>query len=136
MFKTYPIAHDAQNPLSEAVIEGRDVAIMHAPSLMTFDLPKGAKLVTGRFGFMPGAYTKGGRTNGADFVIYWSNGAERVNLYQRFLDPFNNNNDRGLHEFEADLSGVSGGRIYLQIKPGPYDDFSWDWTGWTDVEIK
>ena len=136
MFKTFPIAHEAQNPMSETVIDGRDVAIMHAPSVMTFDVPKGAKRVAGRFGFMPGAYSKGGRTNGADFVIYWSDGAQRVDIYQQFLDPFNNNNDRGLHEFEADLKGVTGGRLYLQVKPGPYNDFSWDWTGWTDIEIK
>ena len=136
MFNSYPIAYEAQNPLSEVVIDGRDVAIMHAPSLMTFDLPKGAKHVRGRFGFMAGAYSKGGRTNGAEFVIYWSNGMDRVELYRKFLDPLNYAGDRGLQEFEADLSGVKGSRIYLQVKPGPYDDFSWDWTGWTDIEIK
>lgn len=136
MFRTYPLTYDAQNPFSEVQIDGRDVALMHAPSLMTFDLVKGAKKVSGEFGFLPGAYTNGGRTNGAEFVVYWSNGSEHLELYHRFLDPFTNVGDRGLHSFEADLNGLSGGRIYLQVKPGPFNDFSWDWTGWTNVEIK
>lgn len=136
MFETYPLTYDALNPFSEVVIDGRDVAIMHAPSLMTFDMVKGAKRIRGKFGFMPGAYSSGGRTNGAEFVIYWSNGTDRIDLYDKFLDPLNNANDRGLKEFEAGLTGISGGRIYLQVKPGPYNDYSWDWTGWTDISIK
>ena len=136
MFKSWPISYDALNPFSETVIDGRDVAIMHAPSTMTFDLPKGAKTITGRFGFVPGAYTNGGKTNGAEFVVFWSNANDRVDLFQKLLDPVGYVGDRGLQYFEADLTGLTGGRIYLQIKPGPYNDFSWDWTGWTDIEIK
>jgi hypothetical protein len=137
MFLTYPVTYEAQNPFSEVVINGRDVAIMHAPSLMTFDMVPGAQFVRGRFGFMAGAYSAGGRTNGAEFVIYWSNGADRIELFKRFLDPLNNVNDQGLQTFEASLQGVPrDGHIYLQVKPGPYNDFSWDWTGWTDIEIK
>jgi len=136
MFSTYPIAYDAQNPLSEAVIDGRDIAVLHAPSLMTFDLPAKATRITGRFGFMEGAYSKGGKTNGAEFVVYWSNGYNRVELFRKYLDPVNLATDRGLHEFRGELGGLTGGRVYLQINPGPYNDFSWDWTGWTDVEIK
>ena len=136
MFKTYPITYDAQNPMSEAQIDGRDVAIMHAPSLMTFEMVKGAKTVSGKFGFMPGAYSNGGRTNGAEFDVYWSNGGEPIGLYSKYLDPAVNESDRGLHSFEVPLNGLTGGRVYLQVKPGPYNDFSWDWTGWTDIEIK
>ena len=136
MFKTYPLSYDALNPFSEVMIDGREVAIMHAPSLITFDMVKDAKKVRGKYGFMPGAYSNGGRTNGAEFVVYWSNGGEHVVLYNHFLNPLENFNDRGLQSFEADLTGLVGGRIYLQVKPGPFNDFSWDWTGWTDVEIK
>lgn len=136
MFKNYPITYAADSPLSEAVIDGFDVAILQTPSEMTFDMPKGAKRIRGRFGFLPGAYTNLGKTNGAEFVVYWSNGADRIDLYQKFLDPLNYTGDRGLQEFEAELTGITGGRIYLQIKPGPYNDNSWDWTGWTDIEIK
>jgi hypothetical protein len=136
MFKTYPITYDAYMPISENQISGRTVAIMHAPSLMTFEMVKDAKKITGKFGYLPGAYSAGGRTNGAQFEVYWSNGGKPVNLYTKYLDPFAIADDQGLHEFEAPLTGLVGGRIYLQVKPGPNNDFSWDWTGWTDIEIK
>ncbi|MEO6875655.1 MAG: glycosyltransferase family 87 protein [Opitutaceae bacterium] len=136
MFKSYPISYDARMPFSETTIEGREVAVMHAPSEMIFDMPRGAKKVKGRFGFVPGAYSNGGRTNGAEFVVYWSNGTDRVDLFDKFLDPLNHSEDTGLQVFDVDLVGLSNGRIYLQVKPGPYNDYSWDWTGWTDVEIK
>lgn len=136
MFRTYPLTYDAHNPFSEVTIDGRIVAVMHAPSLMTFDMVKDAKKISGKFGYLPGAYTNGGRTNGAEFVVYWSNGGEQVELYHKYLDPITNVADQGLQTFEAALNGLNGGRIYLQVKPGPYNDFSWDWTGWTDIEIK
>ena len=116
MFKTYPLSYDALNPFSEVMIDGREVAIMHAPSLITFET--------------------GGTLRRRARVVYWSNGGEHVVLYNHFLNPLENFNDRGLQSFEADLTGLVGGRIYLQVKPGPFNDFSWDWTGWTDVEIK
>ena len=77
-------------------------------------------------------------TSGKDkaYAIAAPNGSDRVELFHRFLDPLNNVGDRGLQAFEANLSGLTGGRIYLQVKPGPYNDFSWDWTGWTDIQIK
>ena len=136
MFKSYPITYDAQNPFSSGVIQGRDVAVMHAPSVMTFNVPKGATKVSGRFGFLPGAYTNGGRTNGAEFVVYWSDGGDRIELFHKFCDPLNVDQDHGLQYFEASLKGLSGGRLYLQVKPGPYNDYAWDWTGWTDIEIE
>jgi len=43
--------------------------------------------VTGRFGFLEGAYTNGGRSNGAEFLILWSNGKDTVELFRRFLEP-------------------------------------------------
>lgn len=136
MFKTFPLSYDATSPFSETIIEGRDCAIMHAPSEMTFDMPKNAKRVSGKFGFVSGAYTNGGKTNGAEFLVYWSNGNEKVDLFQKFLDPVAYTGDRGLQTFDADVTGLKGGKIYLKIKPGPYNDYAWDWTGWTDIEIK
>jgi len=43
--------------------------------------------------------------------------------------------DRGLHEFNVDLTGVSTGSIFLEVNPGPYNDLAWDWTGWTGIKI-
>ena len=135
MFRTLPIAYEAHTPISATRIDDRDVVIAHAPSLLTFDLPAGAKYISGMFGFMPATYTGDGRTNGARFIIYWSNGTDRRDLYQKFLNPVSVKEDRGLQAFKVDLSSVSGGLLFLEIHPGPYNDLGWDWTGWTDIYI-
>lgn len=136
MFKVYPVSYESVTGFSEATIEGRDVAVMHAPSQMIFDLPADAKTLTGSYGFLPGTYTNGGATNGAEWVIYWTNGNERVDLFHKFLDPVKNPGDRGLQDFSCNLEGLKGGRLYFEVKPGPYNDHGWDWTSWTDVKIE
>ncbi len=136
LFKTPPRAYEAQNPPSETMVDGIPAMILHAPSEMSFDVPRGAASITGRYGFMPGAYTDGGNTNGAEFVIRWSNGQEQAILLKRLLDPMQRNEDRGLQQFNVDLSHLTAGRVYLTILPGPHGNNSWDWTVWAEIEIK
>ena len=135
LFVDAPISYEAQNPPNEEYIDNRRVLVMHAPSEMIFEVPSGAGELNGAYGFLPGAYTNGGRTNGAEFVIYWSGGGEPVILLERFLDPLNRMNDRGLQKFNVKLPR-STGRVFLQIKPGPFGQFAFDWTAWTAIEFK
>jgi len=136
MFKSAPTSYDANNQPSNEQIGGQEVMVMHAPSEMTFDFPPGATEVNGQFGFLEGAYQNGNRTNGADFVIVWSDGKESVEVFRRFLDPLKKSADRSLMSFHVDLSRFTGGRLYFRTLPGPYNDFGWDWTAWTGIEIK
>jgi hypothetical protein len=136
MFKSVPASHEANNVPSNEQIDGMEVMVMHAPSEMIFDMPAGAKSVTGQFGILPAAYSDGNRTNGAEFVIVWANGKESVEIFRRLLEPMTKSKDRGLMSFEVDLSKFAGGRLYFRTLPGPYNDFGWDWTAWTAIEIK
>jgi len=136
MFRTPPMAFGASNEPSNEHMEGVEVMVMHTPSEMTFDLPIGAKEMSGQLGMLEGAYTKGGETNGAEFVIVWSDGKETVEIFRRLLDPLNKTADRGLHNFHVDLKNYSRGRLYLRTLPGPYNDLGWDWTAWTNIEIR
>jgi len=136
MFKSLPVQHYAHTPVSTAAIDGAPVAVLHAPSEMTFNLPKGAQQATGSFGFLPGTYANGGNTNGAEFIIVWSNGSQNIELFRRFLNPVQQVEDRGLQQFKIPLSHLAGGRLYLRIDSGPLGNFSWDWTGWSNIEIK
>jgi hypothetical protein len=136
LFKTPPRAYEAQNPPSETMVDGEPAMIMHAPSEMSFDVPRGASTISGKYGFMPGAYTEGGNSNGAEFIIRWSNGQEQAILLKRLLDPKEKAEDRGLQAFEVDLSSLTAGRLYLSIQAGPHGNNSWDWTVWSNIEIK
>jgi hypothetical protein len=136
MFKSYPIQFEAHVSTSESVVDGREVIVLHAPSQMVFDLPRKAREASGSFGLLPGAYSEGGNTNGAEFVVVWSNGTESEELFRRYLNPVSEVDDRGLKDFKVDLSRYTGGRLYLRVEPGPYGNFAWDWTCWSGIEIK
>ena len=102
---------------------------------MVFDLPFGAKRLNGDFGFVESAYTQGNHTNGARFVIYWSDGTYRNDLYQRLLNPTEISFDRDIQSFSVALDHLQGGLLYFEIQPGPYNDFSYDWAGWSNIKI-
>lgn len=136
MFKTLPISYEAQTPLSAAEIDEKPVMVLHARSEMTFNLRDGARRARGSFGMLPGTYSDGGNSDGAEFLVLWSNGNERVELFRRYLDPVNQSKDRGLQRFDVPLPPQPGGRLFLRINPGSLGNYSWDWTAWTDIEIE
>jgi hypothetical protein len=136
MFKSYPVTFNAFATPSEIEIDGRKAIVMHAPSEMEFVLPPGARQISGSFGYPPGAYDNSGRTDGAEFRVVWTNGAQEVVVYSRRLNPRENPADRGLQTFHADFNNLSGGQLRLEVNPGPNNDTGWDWTAWTGIEIK
>jgi hypothetical protein len=135
MFMVAPISYEALNPPNEDAIDGRRIMIMHAPSQMVFEVPAGATKVTGAYGFVAGAYSNGGKTNGAEFLITWTDGNAPVILSERYLNPISNPDDRGLQKFELALPKGTG-RVTMQVKPGLYGEYAFDWTGWTAIEFK
>ena len=135
MFKSVPDTYTAYAALSENTIDGQPVMILHAPSEMVFDVPEGSKEITGSFGFLLGAYSNGGNTDGAVFSIVWTSGDTEKLLYEKALEPAARAEDHGLHAFRISLPDAPHGRIRLRTNPGPRNNFSWDWTAWTGVDI-
>lgn len=135
MFVDTPISYEALNPPNEDSIDKRTVMIFHAPSQLVFEVPAGATELQGAYGFAAGAYSNGGRTNGAEFAIYWSDGNDPLVLHERYLDPLTKVNDRGLQKFAVRLP-KSSGRVTLRISPGLHGEYAFDWTGWTGIEFK
>lgn len=135
MFKDTPISYEALNPPNEDMIDKRPVMIMHAPSQMVFEVPAGATMIEGSFGFVPGAYQNGGRTNGAQFTVFWSDGGDRMVLHERYLNPVTRLNDRGLQHFSAPIPKGKG-HVIFRIDPGENNEYAFDWTGWTGIEFK
>ncbi|GAB5560390.1 MAG: hypothetical protein SynsKO_20370 [Synoicihabitans sp.] len=134
-FARQPADFSAKTSLSNQDIDGREVVIMHAPSMMTFPLDQPINRIEGAHGYPAGAYTDGGETDGAIFVIEWQNNGETRELYRRLLDPLSRTDDRGLVDFElTDLDLPAEGEVRFTIlmnsNPG------WDWTAWADIEIE
>ncbi len=136
MFRNIPDLYEAHVDLSESTVDGRTVMVLHAPSEMMFTVPTAAQEISGYFGYLPGAYSKGGNTDGAEFVVTWVNGADSVELFRRFLNPVRVAADRGTQQFKVDLGKLRGGRLFLRIEPGTVGNYAWDWTFWSGIEIK
>lgn len=135
MFSEAPISYEAHMPPNADVIDQRAVMVLHAPSQMIFEVPAGATMVQGDFGFVAGAYSNGGNTNGALFTVFWTDGADRRILHERFLKPVIRLDDRGLQHFSAPLPKGSG-HVIMRIDPGEHGEYAFDWTGWTGIEFK
>lgn len=136
MFKSVPLAFTSHTEPSDTVVDGRPVMVFHAPSELTFDIPAGAREFTGAYGFVPGAYTNGGNTDGAGFLVTWQIGNEEQILVERTLEPVKRLNDRGFQEFSVPLPDRPGGQVRLRIMPGNAGNFAWDWTFWTGLEFR
>ena len=136
MFQTYPTDFYSHSGLSVERIDDRDAAILHSPSRVVFALPAGASTISGMFGFLPAAYLNGGSTDGAQFLIFWTDGTKRIDIYTKYLNPRFHPEDRGLQAFSVNVESYSGGHLHLEINPGPNNNASWDWAGWTNILIK
>jgi hypothetical protein len=139
-FGTFSIMPDETSSFtkpSEIEIDGHSALVMHAPSLMVFTPPNGATKATGWFGYPPGAYVGDGNTDGAEFRVIWATNSEKRTLFSQLIRPKQEPKDHGMHHFEVDLRGLpAGGRLLLEISPGPANEHSWDWTAWADVVIQ
>jgi hypothetical protein len=136
MFQAAPVSFQAATAPTEEAIDGRPVMVLHAPSEMAFDVPGGTHEIAGDFGYLPGAYSNGGNTDGAEFFVEAEVNGQRQILFDRLLDPVHSALDRGLQNFHAPLPSPAPSRLYLRISPGPHNNNSWDWTAWTGIVIR
>ena len=136
MFVDAPSSYSALQEPNEEVIDKRRVMIMHAPSEMVFKVPSGAGEINGYYGFVEGAYTNEGKTNGAVFTVVWADENNQPTvIHERFLDPRHRVNDRGIQTFHAKVP-QGRGTVYLRVSAGPFKEFAFDWTGWSGIEFK
>ncbi len=136
LFRTVPVSITSGFPIEPAKIETADVLLVHAPSEMIFDVGPRSSAVSGRFGFLAGAYSNDGKTDGAEFSISWLAQNKVIPLFKRYLDPIRAIGDRDLQLFNLDLSNYGKGKLLFRTDPGPNHNLSWDWTVWSDIEIK
>ncbi len=147
-FKLYhrkaPTRHDADgiqiaSPIGSSVrsIGEVEARMVHAPGHMIVPVAPGAKTVEGRFGFPPEMVPENKRTDGAQFVIWWSDGKQRVLLFERTLRPFEEPEERKLVSYKLNLPHAAAGvTAHLDFETKPLANMSYDWTCWTKPEIR
>ncbi|HEY8993866.1 MAG TPA: hypothetical protein VIM71_04225, partial [Lacunisphaera sp.] len=110
---------------------GRDSQLfLHAPASLSYRLGGGERRLQFAYGFLPGAYSNGGGTDGAVFrAVLMQAGQPDHTIFKRFLQPKTQPEDRGpqLETLELPQSRP-GDRLVVSIDPGPAGNAAWDWT--------
>lgn len=137
LFNRVPIALEGSAPVM-ATLEGHEVVMLHVPGALTLALQGDEKKVELGFGFMPGAYTGEGRTQGADFVVeLLQAGAAPRELFRRGLHPVSTEGDRGPQSAVVALPAIAAGdRLVVRTMPVPGGSPSWGWTYFSRCDIE
>jgi hypothetical protein len=117
--------------------QGR-VLILHAPGSLDFLLQGNESTLSFDFGFMPGAYTGEGSTDGAVYTIELvrPNHPKEI-LFRRHLEPRTRPEDQGRQHAKLTLPALGpADHLVLNISAGPSGNNSWDWTYVTNFELK
>lgn len=126
-FDRVPDRADAD--LSYRLEEGAEnILILHAPASLSYDLTGTERRLHFEFGFQKGAYSNGGQTDGATFLVeLHRTGRPPEILFQQHLAPTSNEADRAIQSAEVEIpSGPNSSQLVIRIDPGKSN--AWDWT--------
>jgi hypothetical protein len=76
--------------------------------------------------------------DGVEFAIDLVVNGERINLFNQYIDPKNNPNDRHWKDYKIPLeaNGAKNVDLILITKPGPANNANYDHAGWSGLFIK
>lgn len=128
-FSRIPDSADDENAAA-LDLEGGRVLLLHVPGRVGFVLNGPERRLTLGFGFLPGAYTGDGHTQGADYIVEVTHGgAPAREIYRRRLQPVTDDADRGAQSAAIDLPGIAAGDVLtVRTAPIPGGNSSWGWT--------
>jgi MFS family permease len=141
LFHTFhSVPYKVLTPLKQEAIEnGQQVLVVHAPGEMRFHVSPGKHTVTGQFGILKGMYSPETKfpTDGVEFsaIIQNKNGQESV-LFKRFLNPRLLAQDRGLQNFIiSSFETENNAELVLRTHPGAANNTNSDWSFWNAIKI-
>lgn len=115
--------------------DGRTVFLAHADTRLIVFLPTGSQQLSVEYGILDGAWQNAAKApteaDGVEFriVANYPDGQENV-LFSQWLDPHENEEDRGQHHAVVDLTSISIGQISLETLSGPAKNNFADWSYW------
>jgi len=78
-----------------------------------------------------------GKGDGVEFSVHLEEAAQSKVLFQKYIDPKHNRDDRRWFSEKIDLTSYRGKeiKIIFKVKAGPNDDNRYDQCGFADIEI-
>jgi hypothetical protein len=116
-------------------LNGEGALMVHAPGEIGFAPKSDWRRLVGHFGFRDGAYSNGGHTPGAIFVVEAQGRDGQVaTLWRRVLLPTSREADRGDQQISLDLPRDIQ-RLTLRTLPAVPGDARWAWTYWRHLDF-
>lgn len=113
------------------LLHGKSIFFLGAPGRARLPLPSQARRLRGTFGQMEIAASADLKQTGVVLALsHIDEKGTRVSLFQKSLNPWTNPADRGEHQFDVTLPGLSGG--WLQLESNTDSQWS-DGSYWRDV---
>ncbi len=130
------VASEAPNGMIIMGENDRDVLMAHIPSRLEFPIPPGARSLSGAIGMIERAYTDGGNTDGAEFIIeILSQDGRAIELFRRHLHPRDRIADRGAQSFEVPLPDKPDRRVILRTEPAASGRLDFGWSYWEGLRF-
>jgi hypothetical protein len=110
--------------------DGEPLRLLHAPAALTYVMGGSERRLRFDYGFLPGAYSNGGQTDGAVFrvALHCPDQPDRI-VFERFLQPCENTGDRGDQSADLPLPALRrDDQLQVTIGAGPANNNAWDWT--------
>jgi hypothetical protein len=108
-------------------VDEHEVLFAHAPSQMTFDVPKGAKEITGKFGVLPGAFDQKTSTKGVEFTVESGEEKGKIVLHTEVMRKSE------ARTFRAPITDPKIKRIVLRASCEGTCDGAWSY--WADISF-
>jgi hypothetical protein len=116
--------------------EGSPSLFVRAPGKVIVEIPEQATSFSGFFGILRGAYTRGGKTDGVEFVIDVQNRAGKTRrAFARLVQPLTRASDRGRLSFSIPIDSRRDRKVILSTGVGPKGNGNWDWSVWSDCRF-
>ncbi len=109
----------------------------HAPSSLVYERRPGLEAISFSYGLDPAVYgieDKAKRSDGVQVTVVFepANGAPKLTLFDRFINPAANPAHRGVQHGRVELPPGLPGKILFLMGPGPNNNNSYDWCYWSD----
>lgn len=109
-----------------------------SPQELVYDKPSKLTALKLRFGINASAARDDAGNRRSDGVhvrvIFTPDEGAEVELFERFLDPYNRVADAGAHLAEFSTEPGRAGTLRVRMEPGPSGDSSFDWAFWGQFE--
>ena len=119
-------------------MDDRFVVGFHSPSRAVFPLEGTERELNMTFGIETGAYTADRATDGVTIIVELTPpGSAAKTIFRRHLDPLKTASDRGPQTEHILLPTFPlGSKLSLRADPGPTGNDAWDWSYFTQFEVK